>query len=125
MVNSDGLFKIFGGNSKPVLELYEDVRSFYDNDFLFWLQYGMAHIRAGNLDIAENYLNQSLNINPYSHQTLHHLGILYLVQASTSDNAGAMQTRAEQGMDVLMDQIKTRGDYDSYPYHAYLTHVAR
>jgi tetratricopeptide (TPR) repeat protein len=125
MVNAEGLFDILGGNQKEILQLYEDVRGFFKKDFLFWLQFGMAHIRAGNLDIAENYLNQSLAIYPRNYQTQHHLGVLYLLQARTSDNPAAMVAKAGEGMDLLRDQMLYRSDEDSYPYHAYLTHVSR
>jgi tetratricopeptide (TPR) repeat protein/GTPase SAR1 family protein len=124
MVHSDGLFDILG-SQKDVLQLYEDVRECFKNDFLFWLQFGMAHIRAGNLDVAENYLNQSLNINNRSFQTLHHLGVLYLLQAQSSENPAAMVAKADEGMDILREQMLHRSDDDSYAYHAYLTHVSR
>jgi hypothetical protein len=125
MVNSEALYETFGGHAKAVLDVYEEVRAYYSNDFLFWLQFGMAEIRAGNLDVGENYLNQSLAIYPRSFQTQHQLGILYLIQAQASENPAAMQTKAEEGMELLSDQIHSRGDEDSYPYHAYLTHVTR
>lgn len=128
MVNSEGLYQLFGGDTKMVLEVYDRVRPHYEHDFLFWLQFGMAHIRAGNYDYAENFLNQSLNIaaDKYdSHQTKHQLGILYLLQATSAANPIAMHQRAQQGIDILADQIKVRGSYDSYTYHAYVTHVGR
>jgi len=125
MVNCEGLYELFGGDTSTMLQIYADVRSYYDGDFLFWLQYAMAHIKAGNLDVAENYLNQSLSIAPHSHQTLHQKGILYLMQATGSEFPVTMLSRAQEGMDILLDQIRQRGDHDSYPYHAYLTHVGR
>ena len=125
MVNCEGLYELFGGDTIMMLQIYADVRPYYDGDFLFWLQYAMAHIKAGNLDVAENYLNQSLSIAPHSHQTLHQKGILYLMQATSSEFPVTMLSRAQEGMDILLDQIRQRGDHDSYPYHAYLTHVGR
>jgi len=125
MVNSEGLFEIFGSDSTYVLAVYEEVMPFYKDDFLFWLQYGMAQIRVGNLDIAENFLNQSIRIREKSHQTLHQMGILYLTQAVTTNTPDVMTEKANAGMDLLGGQIRERGDYDSYPYHAYLTHALR
>jgi tetratricopeptide (TPR) repeat protein len=125
MINSEGLFEVFNGNMELVLALYEDLHSYYGQDFLFWLQRGMAHARAGELDVAENFLNQSLSINPSSHQTLHHLGIIYLMQAAKSVNPSTAQERANDGIGILATQIRERGDYDSYPYCAYLTYVVR
>lgn len=125
MINSEGLKELLDGNTAAILDLYEELRPFYANDFLFWLHFGMAHIDGKNLDHAENCLNQSLALYPNSHQTLNHLGILYLLQARDSLNPAAGQTKASEGMRLLMEQIRGRGDYDAYPYHAYLTHVSR
>lgn len=125
MVNSSGLLEVFNGNTVRVLELYEEVRPLYSNDFLFWLQYGMAHIHARNFDIAENFLTQSRNIRPNSYQTLHQLGVLYLMQAQTSEHPAAMMKTAEDGMELLREHMLKRGDHDSYGHHAYLTHVTR
>lgn len=91
----------------------------------FWLQYAMAHVDAGRLDIAENYMNQSLAIRPSNYQTLHQLGCLYLLQAQRAANPVAMAERAEEGRRLLLDQIHQSGDRNSYGYHAYLTHVGR
>jgi hypothetical protein len=33
--------------------------------------------------------------------------------------------RANQGIDILHDLIRRRGDYDSYPYGGYLEYVTR
>lgn len=125
MVNSEGLKENFANDSTVILGIYDELKSVYDHDFLFWLQYGMAQINAGNLDVAENYINQSLAIYPYSHQTKHHLGCLRLLQAAKSPNPVILQERANEGITLLTEQIQTKGDENSYPYHAYLVYVCR
>jgi hypothetical protein len=125
MVNSEALYEMFHGDMDTILQVYDDVRPYYGNDFLFWLQYAMAHIRAHHLDIAENFLNQSLNIYPSSFQTKHQMGVLYLLQALDSDNVDVGHDKARHGIEQLEEQILARGNEDSYPYHAYLTYVGR
>jgi hypothetical protein len=125
MINSEALKETFSNDWEIILGIYEELKPFYDNDFLFWLQFGMAHIGAQRYDVAENYLDQSLAIWPNSHQTLHQMGCLYLIQAARSPNPTAVQERANRGIELLSEQIKTKGDDNSYPYHAYLTHVSR
>jgi len=125
MINCDGLWELFRGDAATVCALYDDLKPFYDSDFLFWLQHGMAFIKAGQLDVAENYLQQSLSLRPKSHQTLHQLGILYLLQATNAPNPAAYIDKANEGIKILKSQIAERGDHDSYPYAAYLTYVAR
>jgi hypothetical protein len=125
MINSEGLKETFANDSTIVLGVYEELKSVYNHDFLFWLQYGMAQINAGHLDVAENYINQSLGIYPYSHQTKHHLGCLRLLQAAKAPNPAISVDRANEGIALLTEQIQTKGDENSYPYHAYLVYVCR
>jgi len=125
MINLERLYEMFNSDMQVILGIYEELKTYYSQDFLFWLQFGMAHARLDQLDIAENYLNQSRALYPNSHQTEHHMGIIYLMQASKNPGAVASQDRASDGIAILRDQIRTRGDFDSYPYGAFLAHVLR
>jgi hypothetical protein len=125
LINSERLFETFNGNSEMILGLYDELQAYYGHDFLFWLQRGMAQARTGHLDMAENFLHQSLAIQSHSHQTLHHLGIIYLMQAARSPNAITAQEKANEAIGILRTQMQERGDSDSYPYAAYLTYVGR
>lgn len=125
MINLERLYEMFNLDMELSLGIYEDLKTYYSQDFLFWLQFGMAHARIDQLDIAENYLNQSRGLYPNSHQTEHHMGIIYLMQATKNPSSVASQERAKDGIAILKEQIRTRGDFDSYPYGAYLAHVLR
>lgn len=125
MINAAGLQEMFGGDSDIILGLFQEMKDYYGDDFLFWLQYGIAAIDAGHLDLAENYLNQSLSIWPNSHQTIHHMGVLHLQRALRAQNPAIEIERATEGIRVLREQIWEYGDRDAYPYHAYLIHVSR
>ena len=126
LISSEGLFELFGGQGDVVLRIYEALRTAYDGDFLFWLQYGMAHAKIGNLDVAENFVRQSLEIRSTNNfQAMHQLGILHLMQAARSQNPGAMKEQAEEGRKILRVQIMERGDEESYPYGGYMTYVSR
>ena len=125
MINSERLWETLEKNEDAIFALYEHLQSYYSNDFLFWLHYGMVYIKAGYYDMAENYLNQSLALYPNSYHTLHQLGILYIKQAMKHRNPVAVKDKADEGIKILIGQIRVRGDYDSYPYAAYLGHVSR
>ncbi len=125
MINLEHLYEMFNSDMELTIGIYEELRTYYGQDFLFWLQFGMAHARSGHLDIAENYLNQSRALYPNSHQTEHHMGIIYLMQASLNPNSVASQERAKEGIAILKAQIRSRGDFDSYPYGAYMAYVLR
>ena len=129
LINSDGLSRLFAGDHETIISIYEEVRSHYEDDFLFWLQYAMAHIAYGGLDTAENYLHQARTIcdkvdaNPF--QIMHQQGILYLMQASATTPAHLAVERANEGIDLLSELIQERGDIDSYPFNGYTEYVTR
>jgi len=125
MINSERLWETLENNEDAIFALYEQLQPYYSDNSLFWLHYGMAYIKAGYYDMAENYLNQSLALFPQNHHTLHQLGILYIKQAIKHKNPVTIQDKANEGIKLLEEQIRIRGDYDSYPYAAYLEHVSR
>jgi hypothetical protein len=47
MINSEALKETFANDHEIILPLYDELKSCYDGDFLFWLQYGMAQMNAG------------------------------------------------------------------------------
>ncbi len=125
MINYDGMSETFGHAYEVIRQMYEDVRPYYDSDFLFWLQYGRAELEQGNFDLAKNYLDQSLAIRADSHQTLHYMGVLLLKRAYSLWPYGEAINDAHQGERLLRGQIELRGDSDPYPYAALLVHKLR
>jgi hypothetical protein len=126
MINCDGLLETFHGDAGQVIKIYEKLKSFYQHDFLFLLQHAMAHIRAGQLDVGENYLNQSLALRPTGNfQAENQKGILHLMRAAAASQPKIAMEEALNGLKLLKDQIVARGSIDSHPYGAYLTYVAR
>lgn len=129
LIRCDTLTRLFGGDHDTIISIYEELRDFYGDDFLFWLQYAMAHFAKGVLDTTENYLHQALSIcanvrsNPF--QIKHQQGILYLAQAIQSGPAILGMERAKEGIAILDDLIRERGDIDSYPFNGYTEHVMR
>ena len=129
LINSNGLYELLDGDRDTIVSLYEELREFYKDQFLFWLHFGMAYIDQGDLNVAENYLRQALAIcheqhgNPF--QIRHQQGILYLMQACRTQPALVAKERAAEGIKILTEMILERGDIDSYPYNGYLEHVTR
>ena len=129
LINCDGLTRLFGGDHDTIISVYEELRDFYGDEFLFWLQYAMAHIAKGGLNIAENYLHQAASIcesvgaNPF--QIKHQQGILYMTQAAQTNPALLGVERAKQGIALLNGLIQERGDTDSYSFNGYTEYVMR
>lgn len=122
LVNFDSVVELFGKDYDTLVELYEGVRPYYSNDFLFWLQYGRMELDFNHFDLAEKNLIQSLAINPTSFQTVHQHGVLMLKRSYTLNFDSNRKKDLEEGEKILLEQIKERGNQDSYPYTAYLFH---
>lgn len=129
LINSEALYTLFGGDRETILGLYQDLEPYYKDHYLFWLHYAMAYISQGDLDIGETYLAQASAIcekvggDPF--QIQHQQAILFLTQASRIDPPALGVGRANQGIQILQDLIRKRGDHDSYSYGGYLEYVTR
>lgn len=122
LVNYDGVSALFGKDYDELSEIYEAIKPFYKDDFLFWLQYGRMELEFDRFDLAEKNLNQSLAIRPNSYHTLHHLGVLKLKRAYLLTRYPDRAVDIQSGEELLLGQIKERGATDPYPYTAYLHH---
>lgn len=124
LINFDSMQDLFGDDYDVIDGIYNELKTFYGEDYLFWLQYGRAQVHFDNFSIAENYLNQSLGIR-YNYQAEHYMGVLFMKRALFRQNATEAGADVKRGEDILRQQIRDRGDTDAYPYSALITHKFR
>lgn len=126
IINWDNVHDLFGDEYELIYEIYHELKIYYQDDFLFWLQFGRAEIHFDHFSVAENYLKQSLGIRDHGNfQAHHHLGVLFLKRALFEENPASYLADAQRGEEILRTQMKERGDIDSYPYAALITHKTR
>ncbi|HKO42682.1 MAG TPA: SIR2 family protein [Pyrinomonadaceae bacterium] len=126
IINFDNMLQLLGVNYELISDVYDELKDHYRDDFLFWLQYGRAEVYFDNFATAENYLNQSLGIRSLNNfQAKHNLGVLFLKRALSQENAIAAVADIELGKEILLEQIRERGDIDAYPYSALIKHMLR
>jgi hypothetical protein len=126
IINFDNLLDLFGEDYEVISAIYGELKTYYPNDYLFWLQFGRAEVYFDHFSVAENYLNQSLGIRQVGNfQALHNLGVLYLKRARQDENAASAEADAKRGEELLRQQIGERGEVDAYPYAALVTHKLR
>lgn len=126
IINFDNMLSLFGEDYDVIEGIYNELRNFYPRDFLFWLQFGRSEIYFDHFSIAENYLKQSLGIRERGNfQARHQMGVLYLKRASFQQNSALAIADANQGEEILREQISQRGELDAYPYAALITHKLR
>jgi len=126
IINFDNMLEVLGSNYELIIDIYEELKRYYKDDFLFWLQYGRAEVYFDNFATAENYLNQSIGIRSNGNfQAKHNLGVLFLKRALSQPNPVSAAADAKLGKEILVEQIRERGDIDAYPYSALVTHMIK
>lgn len=124
IINFDSMQDLFGPDYGVIDGIYNELKAYYGDDYLFWLQYGRAEVYFDNFSVAENYLNQSLGIRQ-NYQAQHYMGVLYLKRALYRENDNEAAADVKKGEEILRQQIRERGDSDPYPYAALVTHKFR
>jgi hypothetical protein len=125
LINLDNMLLLFGEDYETIAGIYDEVKAYYGEQFLFWLQFGRAELYFDHFAIAENYLNQSLGIRAAASgnfQALHHMAVLFLKRALSSEDIAVAEADIRRGEEILLSQIKERGHLDTYPYEALASH---
>jgi tetratricopeptide (TPR) repeat protein len=99
--------------------IYDRVEDLLHADAHFWLQRGSLEVEVGDLNLAENYLDQARGIAPNDHRIQTEWAYMSLKVASDDAASGrpGWRERADEAMKELRDAIQRRGRDDSYPFH--------
>lgn len=102
-----------------VRAIYESLSSVLTNEFHFWLQRGSFELERGNLDLAENYLNQARGLAEDDHRVRTAWSYMSLRRAGelALDTEDGWRERAEDAFAELDDVIGTRGASDGHAFH--------
>lgn len=99
--------------------LYEELEAFLNWDHHYWLQRGTFELEHGDLQLAENFLNQSFQIEPEDASVQTEVGYLRLKLAIV-ESAGAESRRLrDEGFDLLDRAIASRRASDPHQFHIY------
>jgi tetratricopeptide (TPR) repeat protein len=99
--------------------IYERLVPLLDDDFHFWLQRGSLEVEVGDIELAENFLNQARGLAPDDYRVQTEWAYMSLKRASADATSGApgWRERAEEAFTDLNEAIEARGRTDSYPFH--------
>jgi tetratricopeptide (TPR) repeat protein len=96
---------------------YASVESLLNWNYHYWLQRGSYEVEVGNIDLAENFLNQALSMAPDDYKVQTEWAYMSLKRASLSPASIDAPARADEAFKHLEDAIEYRGETDPYPYH--------
>jgi hypothetical protein len=119
LINHKILYYRFRENIELAREVYESLVPFFEYDAHFWLQYGSLEIegKGGDLNLAENYINQAESLAPNSDYIQNAKCSLYY-KLSTSQNSITVALEYKKRADELStDLINRIGDREPYIYH--------
>ncbi len=99
--------------------VYESVLPKFSQNPQFLLQYGSLEMEAGNLEIAQNYLNQADSMDAGNSFIANAKGQLLLKQAIKAPNKPTAVALRDEGSQILIANIKDAELDDAYCYHIY------
>ena len=118
LLNHRGIMEDLG-DLRDARHVYDAVESLLSADYHYWLQRGALEIQVGDLDLAENYLNQARNLAPDDFLVQTEWSYMALKRASKDCAEGrpGWKERSEEAVGELKDAIAHRGGTDAYPFH--------
>lgn len=107
------------GDILQVRTIYDDIKELLKKDYHYYLQRGSLEVEVGELDLAENYLEQAMGLNDRDFRV--HTAHAYMSLKRASRDAGAgisgWRERADKAFEDLGKILEERGREDSYPWH--------
>lgn len=97
--------------------VYQEVENVLSHDHHYWLQRGSLELEQGNVQLAENYLEQAYALDPGDYKVQTAYAYMQLKVACSEPTSGRADRLVAHAVEALEDQITSRGIVDSYPYH--------
>jgi len=120
LINHQLLYERFEQNIDQAREVYDSISTFFNDDFHYWLQYGCLELEGtkGNMDLAENYINQAESLNNNNIWVLNAKCVLYYKKALVQQiNTKAFEYK--QLGDEMSNYLLEYGEDNPYIYHIY------
>jgi hypothetical protein len=121
LINHKILFFRFKNNIELAREVYDSLTSFFADDAHFWLQYGSLELegKGGDLNLAENYIDQAESLAP-SYTFIQNAKCLLYYKLSTAQTDFSYALQYKQKADDLATQLlMTIGRDDPHISHIY------
>jgi Mrp family chromosome partitioning ATPase/tetratricopeptide (TPR) repeat protein len=117
LMNHDWLVEQVG--VRDAREVYEELELLLDWNYHYWLQRGSFELEHGDLNLAENFLNQAYSLAPDDPLVITEYAYLQLRLAITDSASADSRRLLRKGLDLLSDAIIARRQSDPHQYHIY------
>jgi energy-coupling factor transporter ATP-binding protein EcfA2 len=115
------LYRRFKSDIEHAREVYDSITEFFSDDAHFWLQYGSLEIegKGGDLNLAENYLNQAESLAPKSNYIKNAKCNLLYKQSSAATNLGEAIELKDKADQIAQKLLLGQGNNEPYIFHIY------
>ena len=114
IINNRFLRSILRNSEPRILSIYQSLEKPFEQDGLYWLQYGLALRYFGHHEDALERLNTAVSAHEQPH-TLHAFAHQQLIIALGESDTGRAERLAEEA-NVTLERLQRRQDYDDmYP----------
>ncbi len=115
VMNHNWLRRMLADDRVAIRDIYDELQSLMDWDYHYWLQRGSFEVEVGDIDMAENFLDQARSLSDdYRVQT--EWAYMMLVKAIQNPTNPDSPGRVEAAFEALEDAIERRGEIDAYPF---------
>ena len=114
IINNRFLRGILRNNERRVLGIYQSLEKYFEQDGLYWLQYGLALRHFGHQEEALEKLQTAVAAHEQAH-TLHAFAHQQLIMAMEEADAGRAERLAEEARETLERLHNGGGFSDLYP----------
>jgi hypothetical protein len=117
LINHDWLIRHMPADREAVRSAYDAVEDLLSWDYHYWLQRGSFEVETGDLQLAQNLLEQARSLAPDDYKVQTEWAYLVIKRAAQNPAAIDARDRVEQAFLELEDAVTRRGHQDSYPAH--------
>lgn len=116
------LRKKLGMTNGEVKNLLFDVKNFYDDDYNYWIQVGIAEQNDNDFEKSLNHFRQAESLNPKSYLVLNAIARNFLRQANITKSYSEAKILFEEGERKMLKLIRDREEFQvkAFSTHCYL-----
>lgn len=109
-------------SNNAVKNMLTEIKNYYNDDYNYWIQVGIAEQSDGEYERALNHFRQAESISPNSYLVQNAIARNYLRQANSTKNRDEAKAFFEEGERGMLALIKSRDEFQvkAFSTHCYL-----
>jgi tetratricopeptide (TPR) repeat protein len=117
LMNHSWLMRHLTADREAVRTAYDAIEDLVSWDHHYWLQRGSYEVEVGDLQLAQNLLEQARSLAPEDYKVQTEWAYLVIKRAAQNPDAPDSRERVEEAFIELEDAVTRRGHQDSYAAH--------